>query len=185
MTGSRDNPEPSVERVTHTLMRIVRLLAIVIWVGGLIFFAFVLAPTAFSVLPSTHEAGAIVGATLRPLNTIGEICGLVFALATLAVVARMSPQRRKHLRAQLFLILLMLVATAYVQAIIVPAMERDRIAAGGDIDAAPADNSARLDFERLHPLSEKVEGAALLLGIGVVILMGLEGGASPTRIVEK
>jgi hypothetical protein len=53
-------------------------------------------------------------------------------------------------------------------------MERDRVAAGGDVDAAPPDNPARLDFERLHPVSEKVEGAALLLGIAVVVLMGFE-----------
>jgi hypothetical protein len=53
-------------------------------------------------------------------------------------------------------------------------MERDRIAAGGDVDAASANNPARLDFERLHPLSEKVEGTALLLGLAVAVLMGLE-----------
>jgi hypothetical protein len=53
-------------------------------------------------------------------------------------------------------------------------MERDRIAAGGDVDAAPPDNPARLDFERLHPISEKVEGAALFLGLGVVVLMAFE-----------
>jgi hypothetical protein len=33
-----------------------------------------------------------------------------------------------------------------------------------------------LDFERLHPLSEKVEGSALFLGLGVVILMAAESG---------
>jgi hypothetical protein len=55
-------------------------------------------------------------------------------------------------------------------------MERDRIAAGGDIDAAPADNVARLDFERLHPISEKAEGAGLLLGIVNTILIAAESG---------
>jgi len=70
----------------------------------------------------------------------------------------------------------MILATMYVQKSIIPAMERDRIAAGGDVDAAALDNPARLDFERLHSLSEKVEGAALLLGLGVVVLMAFEGG---------
>jgi hypothetical protein len=43
----------------------------------------------------------------------------------------------------------------------------------------PADNSYRLDFEHLHPISEKVEGAALLLGLVVVALMGYEDGYLP------
>jgi hypothetical protein len=43
------------------------------------------------------------------------------------------------------------------------------------VDAAALDNAARMDFERLHPISVKVEGAALFLGLGVVVLMGLEG----------
>ena len=54
-------------------LRLIQLLAIVVWVGGIAFFAFVLAPTAFSVLPSAHEAGLIVGATLRPLHNIGLV----------------------------------------------------------------------------------------------------------------
>jgi uncharacterized membrane protein len=158
-------------------LRILRLLAIVVWVGGLIFFAFVLAPAAFNVLPTHREAGAIVGATLRTLNQLGETCGFVFACATLALWLKASVYERKRFRTQLLLVFLMLAATDYVQVSIIPAMERDRIAAGGDIDSAPAGNAARLDFERLHPISEKVEGAALLLGIGVVVLMGLEGRA--------
>lgn len=155
-------------------LRALRLLAIVVWVGGLIFFAFVLAPIAFHVLPSTHEAGTVVGATLRVLNEAGHACGFVFLFATIAFWFRSTPRARSLLTAELLLVVLMIAATMYVQASIIPAMERDRVAAGGDVDAAPRDNPARIDFERLHPLSEKVEGSALLLGIVVVILMAAE-----------
>ncbi len=133
-----------------------------------------MAPTAFGVLPSKHEAGLVVGGTLRLLNQIGPYCGYVFILATLAVVYTQK-RRSKLLYTQMLLVWLMLIATGYVRGYIVPAMERDRIAAGGDVDAAAADNPARVDFERLHPLSEKVEGAVLLMGVGVVVLMGTEG----------
>lgn len=160
-----------------TPLRIIRLLAVVVWVGGLVFFAFVLAPTAFSVLPTVHDAGTIVGASLRVLNRLGVTCGCLFITATVLPWLWSIGVRREHrlLSAEMVLVLMMISGTIYVQDIIVPAMERDRIAAGGDIDAAPLDNPARLDFERLHPLSEKVEGSALLLGIGLVILMGIEG----------
>jgi uncharacterized membrane protein len=155
-------------------LRVLRLLTIVVWVGGLVFFALVLAPVAFHVLPSTHEAGTVVGATLRVLNMIGFICGFMFLFATIPAWLRANSRGRNLLVIEMLFIAVMLAATFYVQASIIPAMERDRIAAGGDVDAAPPDNPARLDFERLHPLSEKVEGAALFLGLGVVILMGVE-----------
>jgi uncharacterized membrane protein len=156
------------------LARILRLLSMVVWVGGLIFFAFVLAPVVFSVLPSTHEAGTVVGATLRVLNVIGDVCGFVFLVAAVVPWLRSGIRGRRLLVVEMLFAALMLAATVVVQVSIVPTMERDRVAAGGDVDAAPPDNPARLDFERLHPISEKVEGAALLLGIAVVVLMGFE-----------
>lgn len=162
--------------------RVLRLLALVVWVGGLIFFAFVVAPVAFSVLPSAHIAGTVVAGTLHVLNIMAVVCALLLLAACTALwmhAARSSQPLRatRLLSAQLWLVLVMLAATAYVQWSIVPAMERDRIAAGGDIDAAPANNPARRDFERLHPISEKIEGAALFLGLGLVVLVGLERNA--------
>ena len=155
-------------------LRVLRLLTLVVWVGGLIFFALVLAPVAFHVLPSTHEAGIVVGATLRALNAIGFFCGLIFLFSTIPSWLKATARGRKFFITQMLLVVLMIGATCYVSANIIPAMERDRLAAGGDVDAAAPDNPARLDFERLHPLSEKLEGSALFLGLGLVILIGME-----------
>jgi uncharacterized membrane protein len=166
-------------------LRVLRLLAVVVWVGGLVFFAFVLAPVAFHVLPTTHLAGTVVGATLRVLNMLGHFCGFMFLFATVPVWLKASARGRKILVTQMLFVLLMIAATMYVQASIIPAMERDRIAAGGDVDAAPPDNPARLDFERLHPISEKVEGAALFLGLGVVVLMAFESGSPDPSATAK
>ena len=161
------------------ILRALRLLAIVVWVGGLIFFAFVVAPVAFNLayihaLPSTHEAGLVVVGTLAALHSIGEVCGAVFVFATALLWFRSGPHRL--LAVQMLLVVLMIAATAYVQARIIPAMERDRLAAGGAIEVAPPDNPARIDFERLHDISEKVEGSALFLGLAVVILIAAEPG---------
>jgi uncharacterized membrane protein len=155
-------------------LRAIRLLTIVIWVGGLIFFAFVVAPVAFSVLASTHEAGLVVRGTLTTLNTMGQICGLLFALSTLVLCSRAGTGGRKFLLAQALIVFLMMAATAVVQLKIIPAMERDRITAGGEIDAAPPNNPARTDFNRLHTISEEVEGAVLLLGVATLVLMAAE-----------
>jgi hypothetical protein len=50
-------------------------------------------------------------------------------------------------------------------------MERDRIAAGGDIDAAELTNPSRIDFIKLHVLSEHVEQAVLLMGLATVVFV--------------
>lgn len=155
-------------------LRALRLLAMTVWVGGLVFFAFILAPLAFSSLPSNHEAGIVVGGTLHVLNAVGFVCGGVFLVATAVLWFLKGVGGRGLLVSETVLVALMLAATAVVQFSIVPAMERDRIAAGGDVDAAPADNPARLDFDRLHPISEKVEGAALLLGLTTIVLVAAE-----------
>lgn len=164
-------------------LRSLRILAMVVWVGGLIFFAFVVAPVAFYLLPSKHEAGIVVGGTLRVLNQMGMVCYAIFFIATTQHARIKAKQLRPRiLGSQLVLVTLMFLATLWVNANIVPAMERDRIAAGGDIDAASKDNPARVDFERLHPISEKLEGAALFLGLGVVLLMAAEDRHHPSHV---
>jgi hypothetical protein len=58
-------------------------------------------------------------------------------------------------------------------------MERDRIAAGGAIDAADSANPTRIDFEKLHRRSEHVEEAVLLLGLVTVALAASAETAKP------
>ena len=69
-----------------SLLRFLMLLSLIVWIGGLIFFAFVLAPTAFTipaVLPNTHLAGNVVGRALGKLHWIGLISGVVFLITSL------------------------------------------------------------------------------------------------------
>jgi hypothetical protein len=65
----------------------------------------------------------------------------------------------------------MIVLTVYAQFGIIPAMEQDRIAAGGAIDTADAANPSRIHFNKLHNRSEHVEEAILLLGLATVVLV--------------
>jgi Domain of unknown function (DUF4149) len=155
-------------------LRTFRLLAIVLWVGGLCFFAFVLAPVAFHVLPSTHEAGLVVGGTLRLLHMIGLACGLVFYMTTVYLWLWAEVSERVGFIIQMTLMAVMLAITAWSQFHVLPAMEVDRALAGGDVDAAAPSNPGRIDFERLHIQSERLEGLILLCGLGVVYLLARE-----------
>src|SRR5713101_291948 len=65
-----------------SFLRFLMLLSLVVWIGGLIFFAFVLAPTAFQVLPNTHLAGNVVGRALGKLHWLAIISGIVFLVCS-------------------------------------------------------------------------------------------------------
>ncbi len=146
----------------------------VAWVGGLAFFAFVVAPVAFQRLASPHEAGLVVGGTLRILHWIGLIGGSVFCVATAILWLRAEVPARAGFAAETALTLVMLAITAYSQFSILPTMEQDRALAGGEIETAAMTNPARQDFERLHTLSERLEGLVFFCGLGVVLFLARE-----------
>jgi hypothetical protein len=165
-----------------TLIRLIRLLTIVLWVGGIAFFAFVLAPVAFHLLPSAHEAGIVVGGTLRVLHLIGLVSGFLFIAATAVLFRQSAPIVKRRYQAQILLAAIMLAATAYLQVNVLPAMERDRTQAGGAIETAPLTNPARIHFELLHKRSEQIEGAIFFCGLGIVLLMAGESLPPPQTI---
>jgi len=156
-----------------TLLRALRLYSIVLWVGGIAFFAFVLAPVSFTYLPTPHEAGIVVRYSISDLHVIGFVCGIVFVIATLLLRRATRPLGKNH-QIQAVLGVIMLFLTFASQVSVLPAMERDRLRTGGDVDAAPPSDPARLDFERLHVLSERLEAGILFLGLGVILLMARE-----------
>jgi hypothetical protein len=144
------------------------------WVGGIAFFAFVVAPVAFGRLASAHDAGLVVGGSLRILHQIGLIGGSIFCLATIILWFRAEVPARVGFAMEIALALIMLSVTAYSQYRIIPSMEQDRIAAGGDIETADITSPARVHFERLHAWSERLEGLVLLCGIGVILVLARE-----------
>jgi uncharacterized membrane protein len=95
----------------------------------------------------------------------------VVALALLALAPAWNIYRARTVLAPMTLIVFMIACTAYSQFVIIPAMERDRIAAGGAIDVADPANAITNHFNALHNRSMQVEAAILLLGIATVVLV--------------
>jgi MFS family permease len=155
------------------------------WVGGLTFFAFVVAPIAFGRLSSAHEAGLVVGGCLYILHWIGLIGGALFCLATATLWFRAEVPARVGFALEMILALLMLAVTAYSQFRILPAMERDRVQAGGAIETADISSPARMDFESLHAWSERLEGFVLLCGIGVILVLARESQWPETGKIKQ
>jgi hypothetical protein len=150
-------------------LKTLRLLALIVWLGGLLFFP-VVAQVAFSSLPSTHDAGSVVGESLLVLHGIGLACGIVLLLTTITLA--------RTRRSAIFCCIaaIMLALTAYSQYSVMPRMERDRITATSDGSqiaqgcVTPACN----DFNRLHPLSEHVEEMIMLGGLALTVLLASE-----------
>ena len=159
-----------------SFLRFLMLLSLVVWLGGLIFFAFVLAPTVFSpgLLPSRQMAGSIVGRSLDRLHYVAIVSGTVFLIASM-LYSRIASGNARPLAARHVLIVLMLLLTVISQFTISPKMHAIR-AEAGVIDDLPPDNPLRMEFDRLHVWSEKFEVAVLLLG-----LVALYGTAQALR----
>ncbi len=156
-----------------TMLRFGRLLSLALWIGGIAFFAFVLAPVAFGRLPSAHEAGLVVGGALRVLHVLGLVCGATFLTLTLSGADHARSRRR--LLTECLLVGAMAALTAFSQFSVLPTMERYRAEAGGDLDGVSKSDPRKVQFERLHALSERLEGGVLLGGLGLLLVVAGEG----------
>jgi hypothetical protein len=168
-----------MKKTLATIARILRIYAMALWVGGLVFFV-VVAAVSFGSLPSTHEAGLVVRGSLLALHTLGTYAGFIYLLLTIVMMA--LGDRAKVRAVELILVVLMLGLTAYSQIDVIPTMERDRQQlasqfSGAEVDATPKDAPAHADFDRLHNVSTKVEGTVLLFGLVVLALAALPSGA--------
>jgi hypothetical protein len=148
-----------------SILRFFILLSLVVWLGGLIFLAFVEAPIAFTpgLLPTRHMAGSIVGRSLGVLHYMAIVSGIVF-LITSAADSRMTTGSTHLLAGRHLVIVLMLALTLISQFAISPKMHAIRNQLGV-IDNVPLDNPLRMEFDRLHVWSEKLEQGVFLLGL--------------------
>ncbi len=140
------------------------LLSLVVWLGGLIFFP-VVAQTAFSVLPTRHLAGLVVGRSLGILHWMGMISAVVF-LASSFLMDWFNHGTVHVFAPRNVLICLMLLLTLISQFGIIPRMDSIRVA----MDAAPAESPVRMQFDSLHQWSTRIESGVLLLGLVVAYL---------------
>ena len=159
-----------------SLLRFLMLLGLIVWIGGIIFFAFVLAPTLFSVLPSTRMAGDVVSVSLAKLHWMGLISGVVFLICSLVYNWQKYVQARPFMASHIF-VMLMLVLTMVSQFSITPRMRNLR-AEMQAVDNLALNASPRLEFDRLHQWSTRLEGGVLFLGFGVVVLTARRFGLS-------
>src|ERR1051325_6240951 len=99
--------------MTMTALRFFMWLSLIVWLGGIIFFA-LLAPNVFAVLPTHQLAGNVVGRMLRILHWMGIASGLIFLTCSL-LYRRFSTGDAHPFASRHLLLYLMLVLTSVSQ----------------------------------------------------------------------
>ena len=142
------------------LFRFLQFFSLGTWIGGILYFASIVAPAAFSVISNRDEAGALTGLALGRLHLLGLVTGVVFLIAT-AIEAKSAAAL---VRPAPLLVALMIVLTFASQFWVSESMAALRTQMGS-YDATAPTNPLRVSFDRLHKVSVRLEMAVLLSGL--------------------
>ncbi|MGA7624449.1 MAG: DUF4149 domain-containing protein [Candidatus Acidiferrales bacterium] len=148
--------------MTSTL-RFLQVFALGTWVGSIFYFSAAVAPGAFRVLSSQDQAGVLVEFTLRRLHTLGVVAGLLFLFAS-ALTALSSMDAGKRLMLPVIGVAIMLTLTMVSQHVVIRRMNELRRQMVS-VMSTPKDSPLRVEFDRLHGVSVRLEGSTLLIGL--------------------
>ncbi|MBI4887336.1 MAG: DUF4149 domain-containing protein [Acidobacteria bacterium] len=152
-------------------LRYVYVLALVVWLGGMLTLGALVAPTTFQVLQATEPvtgralAGELFGATLARFHYVAYAAGLLL-LVTLSAMRLLGP-RPTAFGVRAVIIAAMLATTLYSGLVVLPRIDAVQQEAGGLPSRLAAADARRVRFEELHQLSTRLMlcamGAALIL----------------------
>lgn len=153
------------------VLRYAYVLALIVWVGGLIAAGAFVAPALFGVLQAEAGvagrvlAGAAFGEVLRRILVVGEAAGLLMFVA-MTVLRLLGPKPLSYgIRA--LLIGGMLALNAYTAHIVLPETDGLRREIGGPVSQVAADDPRRVRFDHLHTLSTRLVTAIAIAGIAL------------------
>jgi len=141
-------------------LRYVYILALVVWLGGMVVLGAVVAPTIFQVLqasePATGRAlaGEAFGVMLGRFHYVAYAAGALL-LVTLAAMALLGP-RPKGLAARSALVAAMLAVAIYSGVVVLGNIDAIQREVGGLPSRLDAGDARRLRFDQLHQLSTQL-----------------------------
>jgi uncharacterized membrane protein len=153
-------------------LRYVYVLALAIWLGGMVVLGAVVAPTTFQVLQASEPAtgrllgGAVFGAILSRFHYVAYGAGAL-ALLALAAMALLGP-RPVAFAVRSTIVALMLVIALYSGLGVLREVDAIQQEVGGLPSSLPAGDARRARFDELHQLSTRlmminIVGALVLL----------------------
>jgi hypothetical protein len=157
-------------------LRVLSLALVALWIGGLAALGLVAAPSVFAVLEAQDPvggrtlAGLVFGDIFFRFQQLAWMLGAGI-LALLGIRAALGPRPRR-LAVQLWLVIGMLAASAYTGLIATPRINTLRNEAGTVMANLPDSDPRKVEFGRLHGLSNGLMAATLLAGLCVFWIEG-------------
>jgi uncharacterized membrane protein len=153
-------------------LRYVYVLALVVWLGGMLVLGALVAPTTFQILqaiePTTGRelAGEVFGGVIGRFHGVAYAAGGLM-LATLTAMAVLGPRPRAF-AVRSGLLVLMLAIALYSGRVVTRGIDRIQEEVGGPIARLQPDDARRVQFEALHRLSERL---MLVTALGALALL--------------
>lgn len=140
----------------------VYFLCLVCWLGGMVFFAVIVAPIIFAQLP-IGEAGKVVSALFPRYYLLGYAAGGLGLILAVYLCVMRAPRLWWAMAALALAIALGL--TFYAGQVVRPKVDAIRMVA----EEANPDPARRADFDRLHRLSVILNGAVMVLNLAALL----------------
>jgi hypothetical protein len=141
-----------------TLTLFIYLLALVCWLGGMVFFSIFSAPVIFRVL-TRADAGRVVSGIFSRYYLLGYVSGAIALLLALYFCLLRSGRLWWVVSAAALALALGL--TVYAGAVVRPRIEAIHVTA----DEQNPDPARRSEFDRLHRLSVSLNGGVMVLNL--------------------
>jgi len=137
------------------------LLALICWLGGMIFFTAIVAPVVFTLLPLC-EAGKFVAGIFPRYYLIGYVAGLIGVVLAIYFAVERPPRLWWSLSAVALGVALGL--TIYAGAVVRPQVDAVRMV----VEEQHPDLARRAEFDRLHRLSVMLNGGVMVLNLAAL-----------------
>ena len=141
-------------------LRYVYVLALVVWLGGMVLLGALVAPTTFEVLQANEPvagralAGDLFGAILSRFHYVAYAAGAIL-LVTLAVMAILGPRPASY-AIRSAIIVVMLGVAVYSGFVVLRRVEAIQLEVGRLPSQLPAGDARRTEFDALHLLSTRL-----------------------------
>jgi hypothetical protein len=153
-------------------VRYAYVLALAVWLGGMVALGAVVAPTLFQVLQAGDPvsgrelAGAAFGAAIARFHYVAYAAGAILVVALAAM--RILGPKPVHFNARALIVILMLAIAAYSGLVVLERIDAIQAAVGSLPSRLPAGDPRRIEFDALHLLSTRLMSANI---IGALVLL--------------